>query len=340
MKDIIDIQKKIIPEAFEMLEKRYEILRSVFTLQPIGRRALANHLSTGERIVRGEVEFLKNQGLIDISAAGMTTTKDGDEVIDKLKDMVYSIKGIKGLEEELKCKLKLNNVVIVAGNSEKDAYILEEIAGETSRIIETLVKEKFIIGVTGGSTMAAVAKGITQYSKDRGIIVVPARGGLGTKMESQANSVAAEIAGKLKGNYHLLHASDTLSEKILESIMEDPDIQRVIDLIKQVNMLVFGIGRAGDMAKRRDLSTNTIEILEERKAVSEAFGYYFNINGEIVYETRTIGIQLEDFIKIPYTIGVAAGPSKAEAIVAISKLKESLFLITDEGAAREILEKY
>jgi len=340
MKDIIEIQKKIIPEAIEMLEKRYDILRSIYTMQPIGRRALAAQLSTGERIVRGEVEFLKNQGLIEISAAGMTTTQDGDEVIDKLKDIIYSLKGIKGLEEELKRKLKLNNVVIVAGNSEEDPSILEEIARETSRIIENLVREKYIIGVTGGSTMAAVAKGLTQQTKDRGIIVVPARGGLGTRMESQANTVAAEIAQKLKGTYHLLHASDTLSEKILQSIIEDPDIKKVKDLIKLVDMLVFGIGKASDMAKRRDLSPKTIEILNERRAVSEAFGYYFNINGEIVYETRTIGITLEDFIRTPYTIGVAGGPQKSEAIVAISKLKENLFLITDEAAAREILEKY
>ncbi len=340
MKEIIEIQRKIIPEAIEMLEKRYEILRSIFTLQPIGRRALANHLSTGERIVRGEVEFLKNQGLIDINAAGMTITVDGDEVLDKLKDIIYSIKGIKGLEDELKRKLKLTNVYIVAGDSDKDPYILNEIARETSKIIESLVKENYIIGVTGGSTMAAVAKGLNQQTKDRGIIVVPARGGLGTRMESQANTVAAEMAERLKGSYHLLHASDTLSEKILQSIMEDPDIRKVRELIKQVNILVFGIGRAGDMANRRDLSPAVIEILQERRAVSEAFGYYFNIHGEIVYETRTIGIRLDDFIGIPHTIGVAGGARKAEAIVAISKLKDNLFLVTDEAAAREILEKY
>ncbi len=340
MKEIIDIQRRIIPEALEMLERRYEVLRSIFTLQPIGRRALANHLSTGERIVRGEVEFLKNQGLIEINAAGMTTTAEGDEVLDKLKDIIYSIKGIRGLEEELKRKLKLNNVFIVAGDSDKDPYILNEIARETSKIIEGIVKENFIIGVTGGSTMAAVAKGLTQQTKDKGIIVVPARGGLGARMESQANTVAAEMAQRLKGSYHLLHASDTLSEKILQSIMEDPDIQKVRELIKQVNMLVFGIGRAGDMAKRRDLSSAVLDILKERKAVSEAFGYYFNIQGEIVYETRTIGIRLDDFVKIPHTIGVAGGTRKAGAIVAISKLKDNLFLVTDEAAAREILENY
>lgn len=340
MKDIIAIQRRIIPEAFEVLQKRYDILRSIYTLQPIGRRALANHLSTGERIVRGEVEFLKNQGLIDINAAGMTTTKDGEEVFDKLKEVIYSIKGIKDLEDELKRKLKLNNVVVVQGDSDKDPYVLQEIGKETARVLEALVKEKYIVGVTGGSTMSAVAKGLAQQTRDRGIVVVPARGGLGTRMEGQANTVAAEMAQKLKGSYHLLHASDTLSERILQSIMEDPEIQRVMELIKLVNLLVFGIGRADDMAKRRDLALEVLELLEEKGAVAEAFGHYFNLQGEIVYETRTIGIRYEDFMQIPYTVGVAGGSKKAQAIVAISKLKESLYLITDEAAAREIIDNY
>lgn len=340
MKDLIAIQKRIIPEAFQVLQKRYDILRSIYTLQPIGRRALANHLSTGERIVRGEVDFLKNQGLIDINAAGMTTTKDGEEVFEKLKEVIYSLKGIRDLEEELKRKLKLNSVVIVQGDSEKDPYVLQEIGKETSRVIEGLVKENFIIGVTGGSTMSAVAKGLTQHTRDKGIVVVPARGGLGTLMEGQANTVAAEIAQKLKGSYHLLHASDTLSERILHSIMEDPEIQRVMELIKLVNMLVFGVGRADDMAKRRDLPHEALELLQEKGAVAEAFGHYFNLQGDIVYETRTIGIRLQDFMEIPYTVGVAGGSKKAQAIVAISKLKENLYLITDEAAAREIIENY
>lgn len=340
MKDIIAIQRRIIPEAFEVLQKRYDILRSICTLQPIGRRALANHLSIGERIVRGEVEFLKNQGLIDITAAGMTSTKDGDEAFDKLKEVIYSIKGIKDLEDELKRKLKLNNVVIVQGDSEKDLYVLQEIGKETSRVIEALVKEKCIVGVTGGGTMSYVAKGLAQQTRDRGIVVVPARGGLGTRMEGQANTVAAEIAQKLKGSYHLLHASDTLSERILQSIMEDPKIQRVLELIKQVNLLVFGIGRADDMAKRRDLTPEALELLEEKGAVAEAFGHYFNLQGEIVYETRTIGIRYEDFLQIPFTVGVAGGSKKAQAIVAISKLKDSLYLITDEAAARVIIDNY
>ncbi|MBM7614363.1 sugar-binding transcriptional regulator [Alkaliphilus hydrothermalis] len=340
MKDIINIQKKIIPEAFATFEKRYDILRNIYILQPIGRRALANRLSIGERIVRGEMEFLKEQGLIDVNPAGMMITHEGLVLMDQLKEIIYHLRGISGLQEQLKKKLQINSVYIVPGNIENDKYVLRDLSKTTSRILEGSLVENSIVGVTGGSTMAEVANEMTQQSKKRGIVVVPARGGLGKKVESQANTIAAVMANKLNGSYQLLHASDTMSQEAIESILQDPEIKKITDLIKQVNILVFGIGRSDKMAERRELSQEIIELLQSRRAVAEAFGHYFNRDGEIVHEMKTVGINLEDFCKVPTTIGVAGGPKKAEAIVAISKIKKDLILVTDEGATREILEKY
>lgn len=43
----------------DLLKKRYEILKTIYYNQPVGRRALSQELNLGERIVRTEVEFLK-----------------------------------------------------------------------------------------------------------------------------------------------------------------------------------------------------------------------------------------------------------------------------------------
>ncbi len=338
MSEIIAIQKKIIPEALTMLEERYEILRNIGIVQPIGRRALANRLQIGERIVRGEVEFLKKQGLIDVNAAGMMITSEGEKIIDQLKEFIFELRGIHDLQRSLQKRLQIKEVHVVPGNLEVDEYVLNDISSRTSRILEDLIEENSTIGVTGGTTMAAVAEHLSQQGREKNILVVPARGGLGKKVESQANSVAAIIASKLKGNYHLLHASDTLSQEALESILQDPEIKRIKKILKKANLVVFGIGRADEMARRRELAPEVTQRLKEEGAVAEAFGYYFNKEGRIIYEMKTIGISFEDFQRVPVTIGVAGGPLKAEAIVAISRLKQDMVLVTDEGAAREILK--
>ena len=40
MKNLIEVQKKIIPQAIDLMEKRYAILRQINISQPIGRRML------------------------------------------------------------------------------------------------------------------------------------------------------------------------------------------------------------------------------------------------------------------------------------------------------------
>ncbi|SNT13373.1 central glycolytic genes regulator [Anaerovirgula multivorans] len=340
MDNIIELQKKIVPEVLIILEKRYNILRNIYAMQPIGRRGLSNKLSIGERIVRTEVEILKDQGLIEVTPYGMTVTPEGENIIDNLQEYIYRLRGIKHLEEQLKKKLDIHEVKIVSGNFEEDEYVLTDIGKATASYIENIIDDSSIIGITGGTTMAAVAKGITRASKNNNIVVVPARGGIGKDVENQSNTVAAEMARRLKCQYQLLHASDTLGQQALESILQDPEIKKVTNIIKSVNLLIFGIGRADKMAQRREMSVEIVEKLKELKAVAEAFGYYFTREGKIVYEMKTVGISFKDFEKISTVIGVAGGANKAEAIVSISKLKKSMILITDEAAALEILEKY
>ena len=59
-------------------------------------------------------------------------------------------------------------------------------------------------------------------------------------------------------------------------------------------MIIHGIGEALEMAERRNSDLELIKQLIEKKAVAEAFGYYFNQDGEIVHKVSTVGIQLED----------------------------------------------
>jgi central glycolytic genes regulator len=78
--------------------------------------------------------------------------------------------------------------------------------------------------------------------------------------------------------------------------------------------------------------------LREQNAVSEAFGYYFNDQGQIVHRVQHIGFQLEKAHQIEHIIAVAGGRSKARAILSFIKYGFHDILVTDEGAARELLE--
>ncbi|MBC2582064.1 sugar-binding transcriptional regulator [Clostridium sp. DJ247] len=337
MEEVLKLQQKIVPELVELLEKRYNILRTIYYNQPIGRRVLANNLGIGERVVRTEINFLKSQNFIEISTPGMTITSDGEEIIDKLKDFIHELKGLSEIEKLIKESLGVKKVIIVPGNLDEDRTILNELGRAAANCLKSLIKHKSIIAVTGGSTIKEVIKNFPKISGINDILVVPARGGMGKNVETQSNTLAASLANKLDGSYKLLHVPDNLSDKAMSAIIQESDVKKILDIIYNANILLYGIGRAEKMARRRGLTEEEIQEIQAMGAVGEAFGYYFNRDGKIVYSTPSIGIKNEEIGKIETLIAVAGGKSKAEAIMSTELNHHNSILITDEGAAREIV---
>jgi len=336
--DLIEIERKIVPEILDMLELRYQILRNVYYNQPIGRRGIANKLNIGERTVRTEVNILKKQGLIDIGTTGMYITEDGKTVIDNLEGVIRELKGITELEKRLRSILNIKNIIIVPGDCDNNELVLKDLAKAASSYLSKVVKDEYIIGVTGGSTIAKVADEMPQGKIADDILVIPARGGLGRDVETQSNTIAAKLAKKLEGSYRLLHVPDSIDKKTLEAMLELKEVTEVIQLFDKMNVLLFGIGRADVMAMRRSLSQDQIDIILNRGAVGEAFGHYFDIKGNEVWKSLSVGIDLDVFKKVNTVIGVAGGEKKAEAIMSIASLREDMTLVMDEAAANRIIK--
>ena len=62
MQTVIEVQKKLLPDLLAIMQKRYHILQYISTMEPVGRRNCCN-LGLTERVLRSEVEFLKEQNL-------------------------------------------------------------------------------------------------------------------------------------------------------------------------------------------------------------------------------------------------------------------------------------
>ncbi|MGN9165088.1 sugar-binding transcriptional regulator [Tissierellaceae bacterium HCP3S3_D8] len=334
----LDLIKKIAPEIIDIVEKRYLILRAISYNQPIGRRTLSTQLGIKERTIREEVDVLKGKGLLNVDFVGMYITDEGKKLIIDLNEIYSDLKGIPELEKVLKNILGIKEVIIVPGNSLEDGMVLKDMGKITSRLIKSNIKAGDVIGITGGSTMATVADEAVIDNKSRDITVIPARGGLGKDVNTQSNSIAAKLGQKLGGNYRLLYVPDGLEEEALEIMLKNEEIKESVDMINNMDVLVFGIGRADDMAKRRNLSENKIRELLDHGAVAEAFGHYFDIDGKELWEYKTIGLSLDKYKTLNNVVGVAGGEKKAQAIVAIATLNKDMILITDEAAAQQILK--
>ncbi|SHF85642.1 sugar-binding transcriptional regulator [Ornithinibacillus halophilus] len=340
MRALIDLQKKLVPDLLQVMQKRYAILHSVKNLQPIGRRGLAENTKLTERFVRGEIDFLNEQGLIDITTKGMLITNEGILILEQLTQFMNEIMGLNVLEKQLRETLQIKDVIVVPGNSDEHDWVKQELGKACVAYLKRVVTDDSSIAVTGGTTMAAVASVMTPLERAANYLFVPARGGIGEKVENQANTIAAEMARKSNGEYRLLYVPDPISETSYQSIINEPSINEVLQLIKGASVVLHGIGDALTMASRRKTPESILTDLQKKKAVSEAFGYYFDQDGTVVHKVRTVGIQLEDLETIEYVITVAGGKSKGQAIASYFKQGKSDLLITDEAAAMEILRDY
>jgi len=339
MQSFIDIQKRLLPDLLQVLQKRYNILRNIGFMQPVGRRSLAVSLGFTERILRSEVDFLKEQNLIYANNVGMSLTAEGKNLLEDLEGLMRELKGIDVMELQLKHRLGIKKVIIVPGDSDESPMVKGELGKACAICMKNLLDGKNIIAVTGGSTMAAVAERLSPSHHHNKLLFVPARGGVGEDVANQANTICSNMAKNTDSKHRVFYVPDQVSSEIYESLIKDPEIHEVLELIKSASMVIHGIGDAITMAERRKTNLEIKKKLENGKAVGEAFGYYFSEEGEIVHKVSTIGLQLEDLAHIPNVIAVAGGESKAKAIKAYFKqAPASTILITDEGVAKRLLK--
>lgn len=336
MDKLIGLQQKIAPELTSVILSRYKVLQTVYSLQPIGRRALAEHLHDQERKVRNEVEFLREREWITMASQGMQVTPAGEAVLLELEEYIRQLQGLSILEKQIADYFHLRHVMVVPGDSDQDDAVKKEMARVTAGYLGGRLADGSILAVTGGTTLAQVAAALRPTDRKREITVVPARGGLGEEMEIQANSIAAAFAKGLGASYRLLHVPDALGPEAMQSILAEPKIKEILDLLRRADIVLHGIGAAEEMAARRGMDAAGIEELVRKGAVGEAFGYYFDLRGNVVHSTSSVGLRLEELSQMGEVITVSGGRSKASAAAAVLSCHMQHVFITDEGLAREL----
>lgn len=337
MKELIELQKQLVPDLYEVLNTRYSLLKIIKFREPIGRRSLSNVSGLSERVVRGETNFLKTQGLIDIQSSGMYITSDGEKVFQGLKFLFSDADESNYLEDEIKSKLGLKDVIIVNGNCSENGSLFSEVGKAAANYIKGILKDNITISLTGGRTIKEVVNNFQLSSHYENIKVLPGRGGMGKETELQSNTLVEVLANKLSATYELLHIPDNLSKNLFDVLLNDSEIKNIFKSIEDSDILIHGIGLAQEMCTKRNLSSEVKEEIIARGAIGEAYGHFFDKEGKIVYSMPSIGIHEKNISAIPDMVAVAVGVEKAMAIIAIEKGRINSTLITDEATAQEVV---
>ena len=327
----------IAPDLMEEIELRTLILERVAALGPIGRRALAQRLHLAEREVRSAADALRRAGCVTQSAAGMELTDYGRSLIDAARGVSRDRRTLATMELTLSGKLNAERVCVVRGDADRDGSVLTETARAAAQQIRFLLQDAHVLAVSGGRTLAQTAQAVS-LAAPMDVTVVPAQGGVGGSVHEQANALAEAFAGRLGGQYRLLHLPEGIPAAAAEELSRLPQVREAMELIKSADVLLYGVGSAQEAMRRRGLSAQERSELEAQGAVAEALGLYFSAQGTVVGGRCTPALRAQEIGRGMQAAVVAAGRGKAEAIIAVCMHHPHKLLVTDEGAALRMME--
>lgn len=343
MADVFSIIQSIVPEINDLLAERLAILRILDqTDGRVGRKHLALQTNLSERTVRSILDVLKRQSLISVLRTGVEITSEGHKMVELMDELILSQEHHRyyEVEEAVKRKLNIEHCFVVAGDADIDGAVFDRLGQAVQTVLDdNLPLGNNVIAVTGGSTLFRVAQSFTKgLSEDRDITFVPSRGGLGSSINIQSNSVGSLMAQQTDSSYTPLFMPENLTKETSQMLLNDPAIKSIIEMSKQANCLLLSIGTANVMAERREISKEQLTIIEDGHAVGEAFGIFFDSKGETVLRYPRVGLKFKDLINIPLLVTIVGGSSKAQAVEAFFQRAPSHgWLICDEGLANMVL---
>lgn len=335
--DTFSIFQKIAPDVMGTIKERYLLLRHIADSEPVGRRTLAGLSGLSERVVRSHVDVLRRSGIVRFTTMGIAMEPEGKKLMPDLLECFLHLNNLDDMQRQIRQALGLKDVCIVPGDCDNDKTAKEELGRQGALLLNDLFDSVDTVAISGGSTMAEVARMLPESMAN--VTMLPARGSMGNHVEFQANYIAANIAAKTHSSYRMIHLPEGLSESALKLMYEsDRQARESAAMIGRAQAVIFGIGRADCMARRRGMSVLQREALRNLGACGESLGCYCGIDGKILYGTNNIGISLKDIQHHPHVIAVAGGSSKAEAILAVMRVCRTGTLVIDEGAAKKVVQ--
>lgn len=324
--------QQLAPDLMERATMRAMALERISALQPVGRRALAQRLGLPEREIRSICDALKEDGLISVAGVGMTLTDKALSLLPCARELSRRKTALGQLERRLARALNVGRVCIVPGNADENPDSLDEVGRVAAERLLPLLFPNAVLTVSGGTTVAAVARAM-RADAPVPVRVLPARGGVGMAVETQAGTLAAEFAHALGGTYSLVHLPDSVPPDALRELMKLPEISEPLHALQQTDVLLYGVGRADVMVRSRLLPEAEIDNILRMGAVGEAAGCYFDASGALLFQASGVGLTDEQISRVPRIVAVAAGAGKARAVVSVLRHHRHELLVVDEGVA-------
>ena len=250
------------------------------------------------------------------------------------------------LEDRLKAVFGLQEALVIPTVGDTNRSLLSALGTVAADFLLTRLRDGDVLAITPGTTVQAVAQAM-DAARPYQIVIVPILGAIQGPIESDMNYLANHMAEKLGAKSYQLHAPAFVDTKEhCELVKSMGPVKDILEIARHASIALLGIGSMDPETSR--FVQYTALSAEELKQIADGCGGVGEISAPVYdiegrscarkYAERVIGLSLSEIQQIPFRIGVAATAAKALPIYGALRGGYLHALITDEAAARGVLE--
>lgn len=255
----------------------------------------------------------------------------------------YESDGINGLQNELKRRFQLDNVVVVKTLSNYDDT-MKEIGKASATVLIQEIKAGMTVGISWGRSVRSAVTYLPQKPiKD--VKIVELFGAISYDMDNDMLSIGNELTQKIGARFFPLPAPVYIEDSAVKEALErNPVIHKSLEMIKNCDVILTGLGAIDGNGKSRIWEAYVEDDARARIKANGGVGFicahFFDNQGEFLdldINDNIIGIKTES-IKKNNIIMVAGGKFKAKAILAALKGGYINTIISDDKTLEYVLE--
>ena len=248
------------------------------------------------------------------------------------------------LERSLIASFGLAEAVVVPAPAHDDdaAQVVGHAAGA---YIAEQVEDGMSIGAGWGATLNHCLRALGSRSINR-LSVVSLLGGMTHSRAVNPSAVARHIADAFGAECYQLTAPVVVADaSIRDALWSEPGLRELLERARNIDLAIVSVGDVSEQStlfREGLLPASELAGLVAAGAVGDVLCHFVDAQGKVVghpFNRRVVAVALDDLRRVPRIVVAAGGRRKVAAIRAALKATGARVLITDEAAARGLLER-
>ena len=254
---------------------------------------------------------------------------------------------ISSLEEKLEKKFNLKRAIVVENFGLSDLELKSKLGQAAAKYLLEIIKDRDVIGISWGTTINEVINYLPSKIGKLVEIVQITGGSHELSINLNCHDITRRFASKFGIEPHLLYAPAIVdSKKMHDLLINETSIKKTFEYFSKLTIAIVGIGAMypkiiSTLIKTGHISNSDLKSLKKSKAVGDVYSHFFDIGGKVCDSNlsgRLVAMPVEDLLKVPYSVGIAGGKLKAEAILGAIRGNYINIIVTDSTAAEKILK--